>query len=102
MRGIIAIGAFIVLTSGAAAAQATLQNDGFTDGASAGFQAGFVAGEIGASRFVAPEAGRQLLRVQLLFGGQATAHDVTLKVWDDTAGGTTPGSAVPGPSTHWS
>jgi hypothetical protein len=91
MRGAIAIGAFIVLTSSVAHGQVTLQNDGFTDGASAGFQGGFHPAEIGASRFVAPEAGRQLQKIQLLFGGATTTRTVTLRVWDDTNGTNAPG-----------
>src|SRR5688572_9990965 len=95
MRGAaIAIGAFIVLTASAAHAQVTLQNDGFTDGAQVGFQAGFAAGEVGASRFVAPEAGRRLNTVQLLYGGAAGTRTVTLRVWDDTAGTAAPGAEL--------
>ncbi len=59
-----------------------------------GFQAGFAAGEIGASRFVAPEAGRTLLKVQLLYGGATANRTVTLRVFDDSAGTDTPGSEL--------
>src|SRR5262245_4873607 len=50
------------------AGELELKNDGFIDNTAAGFQAGFVAGEMGASRFVAPDAGRQLLKVHFIFG----------------------------------
>ena len=71
-----------------------LQNDGFASGDTVSFQAGFGVGDIGASRFIAPEAGRQLLKVHLLFGGDTAQKTVTLKVWDDTAGTNTPGSEL--------
>jgi len=78
-----------------ASAELELKNDGFVSNGTAGFQAGFVIGEIAASRFVAPAAGRQLLKVQLLFGGGSTAtQDVTVKVWDDTAGANAPGAEL--------
>ncbi len=77
-----------------ARAETELKNDGFVSGGTAGFQAGFVAGEIGASRFLAPAAGRQLVRIQLLLGGAATTVTVTLKVWDDTAGNNAPGTEL--------
>jgi MYXO-CTERM domain-containing protein len=93
MRGILVFGSILVLSS-TAFAQVELRNDGFDSGESVGFQAGFTANEIGASRFVAPEAGRQLLSVQLLFGGAGGSRDVTVKVWDDTAGGTSPGAEL--------
>jgi hypothetical protein len=77
-----------------AQAQLTLQNDGFTSGAQVGVQQGFVAGEIAASRFVAPDAGRRLLEVQLFFGGATGSRDVTIKVWDDTSGALAPGAML--------
>ena len=57
----------LCVLAGTAAADVELKNDSFTEGAQVAFQGGFVSGEIGASRFTAPEAGRQLLKVQLLF-----------------------------------
>lgn len=84
----------ICALAGTARADLELKNDGFASGGTAGFQAGFVTGEIGASRFVAPEAGRQLIRVQLLFGGAAVTQTITLKVWDDTAGTNAPGTEL--------
>ena len=79
----------------AARADVTLQNDSFVSGGTADFMGGFVAGESGASRFVAPDAGRQLLKVQLLYGGGSTAtRTETLKVWDDSAGTVTPGAEL--------
>ena len=96
MRVHAAAAAIVVLCALTQAARADLElkNDGFVSGGTAGFQAGFVTGEMGASRFVAPEAGRQLLRVQLLFGGAAATQTITLKVWDDTAGTTAPGTEL--------
>lgn len=94
MRGFIATSAFIVLTAGAAHAQVTLQNDSFVDGDTIAAHDGFVSGEIAASRFVAPEAGRTLQRVQLIFAGAATTHTVTLHVWDDSAGTNNPGAEL--------
>jgi hypothetical protein len=90
------VATFWILSSATIArGEVELKNDGFESGGVAGFQGGFVAGEIGASRFVAPEAGRQLLRVHLLFGGGSTAtRTVTLKVWDDSAGELAPGTEL--------
>lgn len=80
-------------TAAPAHAQLTLQNDGFTSG-TAGVQSGFVAGEIGASRFLAPSAGRTLQQVVLFFGGATTTQTVTLHVWDDSAGTNAPGAEL--------
>jgi uncharacterized protein (TIGR03382 family) len=84
---------FVVALASSAGAE-ELQNDSFTDNGSVGFQAGFVTGEIAASRFVAPQAGLQLLKVHLLFGGATTTKTVTLRVWDDTAGTDVPGAEL--------
>ena len=80
-------------TAAPAHAQLTLQNDGFSSG-SAGVQSGFVAGEIGASRFLAPSAGRTLQQVVMFFGGATTTQTVTLHVWDDTGGTNAPGAML--------
>jgi hypothetical protein len=80
--------------AGAARADVELKNDGFVSGGTAGFQGGFVSGEIGASRFLAPAPGRQLVRVQLLFGGMAVTQTITLKVYDDSAGTNAPGTEL--------
>ncbi len=74
-------------------AQTELRNDGSVDGAAVGFQAGFDAGEIGASSFTAPAAST-LQRVRFLFGGAATQQTITLRVYDDTAGGVAPGAEL--------
>jgi len=85
----------VCLLAGTANADTELQNDGFNSGDQAAFEGGFVSGEIGAARFVAPEAGHELLKVHLLFGGGSTATPtVTLHVWDDTAGTDAPGSEL--------
>src|SRR5438094_114158 len=101
MRMIACVGAFVVVFSFAtlAAAQVELKNDGFASGQTAGVQAGFVTGEAGASRFVAPAAGRQLLKVQFFYGngGNVPANNTptdTLKVWDDSAGTDVPGAEL--------
>ncbi|MFN0248381.1 MAG: hypothetical protein ACKV2T_15930 [Kofleriaceae bacterium] len=79
----------------AAHAETELKNDGFVMNGSVGFELGFDPTEAGASRFVAPAAGRQLLKVQFLFGGNSTAtQTITLKVFDDTAGTDNPGSQL--------
>lgn len=90
------IGAALVATlANTAYADQELKNDGFSSGGTAGFQGGFVSGEIGASRFVAPSAGLNLLKVQLLFGGGSTAtQNVILHVWDDTSGAMAPGTEL--------
>ncbi|CAN5816862.1 hypothetical protein BH11MYX3_BH11MYX3_26840 [soil metagenome] len=77
-----------------AQAEVELKNDGFQSGGAASFQTGFVAGEAGASRFVAPEADRQLLKLQLLFGGATTTQTVTVRVFDDRLGTDTPGTEL--------
>lgn len=87
--------AVVCLLSVGTARAGELKNDGFNSGDTGGFQAGFVSGEIGASRFVAPEAGDQLLKVRLLYGPDATGQfTVTLHVWDDTGGSVTPGAEL--------
>jgi MYXO-CTERM domain-containing protein len=89
-----ALVAFLVASTATAHAQLELRNDGFVDNASVGFQGGFVAGEIGASRFIAPSAGRTLQHVRLLFGGAAGTRTITLHVYDDSAGATAPGAEL--------
>jgi hypothetical protein len=88
--------ACVVLVASASSARADLElkNDGFVSGAQATFQTGFVSGEAGAVRFVAPSAGRQLTKVQLLFGGAATMKPLTIKVFDDSAGTDAPGNEI--------
>jgi len=76
-------------------ADVELKNDGFVSGGQVAFQGGFVSGESAASRFVAPAAGRQITRVQLLYGGGSTAtRTITLKVYDDTGGTNAPGAEL--------
>ncbi len=77
-----------------AAADVELKNDGLQTGQMGAAQGGFVAGEIAASRFVAPDAGRTLLKVQLLYGGATATRTITLRVFDDTAGTLDPGSPL--------
>ncbi|MCE9573207.1 MAG: hypothetical protein K8W52_08625 [Deltaproteobacteria bacterium] len=98
MKGIpVAIAASLLLVLAAprvAHAQLVLRNDGFDNGGQVGVEAGFAAGEEAAARLVAPSAGRTLQKVTLLFGGSAAQQDVTLHVYDDTAGTDTPGSEL--------
>ena len=83
-----------LLVASTARADVELKNDGFVSGGQATFQTGFVVGEAGAVRFVAPAAGRQLKKIQLLFGGATTMQNLTIKVFDDTAGQDTPGAEL--------
>jgi hypothetical protein len=96
MRGRLAIVAsLVVLASASSAGAVELMNDTFVSGGSANFQGGFVAGEAGASRFVAPAAGRQLQKIHFLFGGMSTAtRSITINVYDDTAGTDAPGAQL--------
>lgn len=84
----------VLLVASEARADVELKNDGFVSGAQATFQTGFAADEAGAVRFVAPSAGRKLVKLQLLFGGAATMQNLTIKVFDDTAGTDAPGSEL--------
>ena len=83
-----------LLVASTARADVELKNDSFVSGGQATFQTGFVVGEAGAVRFVAPSAGRQLKKIQLLFGGATTMQDLTIKVFDDTAGQDAPGAEL--------
>lgn len=85
----------VSLGSYAAAQETTLQNDGFVDGQPVGFQGGFVADEIAASRFLPTGTGPwQLKRVQFLLGGSTSTVTVTLRVYNDAAGTTNPGTEI--------
>src|SRR5438552_4181440 len=87
--------ALVMFGVATARADVTLQNDGFASGDAVQFEGGFAVNEIGASRFVAPDPARQLLKVQLLFGGGSMAQrTITLKVYDDTAGTDNPGTEL--------
>jgi uncharacterized protein (TIGR03382 family) len=89
------VGAALLSIVSVAHADVELKNDGFVSGGAANFQTGFVAGEAGASRFVASTTGRQLKKLQLLFGGgAATTQTLTLRVFDDTAGTDVPGAEL--------
>ncbi len=86
--------ALFLASSTSARADVELKNDGFVSGAQATFQTGFATGEAGAVRFVAPSANRRLVKLQLLFGGATTMQDLTIKVFDDTAGTDAPGAEL--------
>ena len=94
MRGFLATGVLLALAAPAAALE--LKNDSFVSG-NAAAQAGFCQNEAAASRFVAPDAGRQLLRIHFVYstgGGPDVTRTVTIKVWDDTAGTNAPGAEL--------
>jgi hypothetical protein len=92
----ISLGTLVSLTlaAGVAAAQTELKNDGFMDGANVGFQGGFVTGEIGAVRLSPGAAGTQVQFVHFLFGGEVGTRTITLRIWDDQGGGTSPGTEI--------
>ena len=93
MRGVVAF-AVVGLGLSSVARAEELKNDSFVTNQSAAFQMGFDANEAAGSRFIAPQAGRVLQRVSFLFGGAASMHTVTIKVWDDTAGTNDPGGEL--------
>jgi len=82
------------LATSTAAAQVELKNDGFVAGAQVAFQSGFCPNEVAASRFLAPAAGRQLLKVRFLFGSTGDTKTISITVWDDTAGTNAPGTEL--------
>ncbi|HTR51154.1 MAG TPA: hypothetical protein VMJ10_10645 [Kofleriaceae bacterium] len=89
----------LALVATSASADVTLQNDNFQNGDIAGFEAGFGLNDVGASRFLAPDAGRQLLKVQVIFGpdddsNPPATYPMTLEVYDDSAGTAVPGASV--------
>lgn len=89
-------GLFLLAAAPAARAQEViLKNDGFVDGQPVGFQGGFVVGEMAGSRLTpAGPFPMQVTRVQFLFGGASGTRTVTLHVWNDTGGGSTPGTEI--------
>ena len=88
--------ALLVLASGASPASAELlQLDAWSTGETAVFQAGFVAGETAAVRLVPTgPCPCQLDEVRFLFGGAGTSHNITIRIWDDSAGTTAPGAEL--------
>lgn len=83
-----------VLDVSVSCVQAELSNDGWQPGSSSAFQAAFVPGEIAAARFVPQGCPCDVENVLVLFGGSPGNQDVTLRVWDDTAGTTDPGAEI--------
>jgi MYXO-CTERM domain-containing protein len=83
----------VLLAPAVAGAETELKNDAFVSGGTASFMQGFVAGEMGAARFV-PDGPCTITKLQLLFGGASTAQAVTLHIYDDSAGVSTPGAAL--------
>ncbi len=79
----------------APAQETILQNDSFLDGQGVGFQGGFVVGEMGASRLTPPGPfPMKVTRVRFLFGGSAGVRTITLRIYDDQGGGSTPGAQL--------
>ena len=72
-----------------------LQLDSWIPGQVAVFQGGFVAGETAAVR-LAPTGPCpcQVDEVRFLFGGGAGTHDVTIRIWDDSALTNAPGTLL--------
>lgn len=72
-----------------------LQLDGWSSGQVAVFQGGFENGETAAVR-LAPTGPCpcQVDEVRFLFGGAGTTHDVTIRIWDDSALTDTPGAEL--------
>lgn len=93
MRWLVVV-AWTVFSVSTASAQVELKNDGFVTGGTVGYQSGFCPNEVAASRFLAPAAGRQLLKVRFLFGASTETKTITIKVWDDTNGTTVPGTEL--------
>jgi MYXO-CTERM domain-containing protein len=86
------------LAAAPAAAQTELKNDSFADAQVVAFQGGFVAGEMAGARFV-PAGPCTITKIQILFGGGATTHDVTLHIYDDATGNPIPGTELMTPTT---
>ena len=77
------------------AQEVILKNDGFLDGQGVGFQGGFVVGEMAGSRLTpAGPFPMQVTRVQFLFGGGTGMRTITLHIWNDTGGGSAPGTEI--------
>jgi hypothetical protein len=79
----------------ARAQDTTLQNDGYASGQNAAFQSGFAAGEMGAVR-LSPVGtfSRQLKEVLFLFGGAPGQTQIMLRIYDDSAETTNPGTEL--------
>src|SRR5215813_1688214 len=86
--------ACLLLMCSVSYAELELKNDSFVTNQLVAGMGGFAVGEMGASRFVAPDAGRTLLKIQLLFVGDNATKTITLHVYDDTAGTNAPGAEL--------
>lgn len=72
-----------------------LQLDSWISGGVAVFQGGFVADETAAVRLVpSGPCPCQVDEVRFLFGGGIGTHDVTIRIWDDSALTTAPGAEL--------
>jgi hypothetical protein len=94
---VLVLSLLLISTFGAriAAADITLQNDGFYSGGTAYFQGGFATGEIGASRFLLPGSGPyQLKQILFLLGGSTATVTITLRIYDDSALSDNPGAEI--------
>lgn len=72
-----------------------LANDGWVSGEPAYFQAGFEPGDTAAVRlYPMGPCPCPITKVRFLFGGDTTTHDVTLRIWDDSAETLAPGAEL--------
>ncbi|HEX2878009.1 MAG TPA: hypothetical protein VHO25_00595 [Polyangiaceae bacterium] len=83
----------VMLGGSPAWAEVELKSDGFVSGQPVGFQSGFAIGDVGAVRFHPPSPGREVTRVQFMFGGAATQQTITLRIWNDV-GTNAPGAPL--------
>lgn len=95
MRGM-AIAGLLLISALDARADVELRSDSYTPGDGVAFDPVIQIGEMVATRFVAPEAGRELLRIRFLDGDQGGTDVVTVDVhiWDDTQSLDAPGAEI--------
>lgn len=95
VRAAVLLFAAAAIVRPAIAVETLLQNDGYVDGQPVGFQGGFVAGEMAGARFLPTgTAPWRVNRVQFLFGGATSTQTITLRIYDDTAGTSAPGTEL--------
>jgi hypothetical protein len=94
-RAVCAAAVALLALPAAPALAEILQLDGWTSGQVAVFQGGFVSGETAAVRLVPTgPCPCKVDEVRFLFGGGAGTHDVTIRIWNDTALTTAPGTEL--------
>ena len=87
------IPALLMLSNPAAAAEMTLQNDGWIDGGTVYCQAGFAAGEEGAATLGPVAATFTIEKIRFLFCGDTLTRIVTLRIYLDS-GNANPGTEI--------